>query len=929
MKKNISYYYSMLLLGFAGLVLNPGTTWAQAGGPGGPPNTSSCCDTCYVPGPELILNGTFSAGNTQFSSQYTYQAGAFTAPGDYGVYTNPQTASPLYAPCTDHTTGTGNMLVADGDTSLPTRSFWRSLPILVQPNTWYCFSYYATSVTPFAPAIISVRFNGVPIDTFNIAPNPCTWNGRFISWYSGPNVAVNIAMFDLNRGLGGNEFAIDDISMRTCTPRVIANAGRDTTICKGSSYVLPIPNNWNWRYQLLNGQPIPGNIVSPAQTTTYVLVVSDSIGCSATDTVTVNVISVAVNAGPDTTICYGSSYTLPVPPGNNWTYSLLGGGNLGSNVVSPAQTTSYVLTVTDTASGCSATDTVTVSVPRANAGSDVSRCPGSSYTLPIPNNYTWSYSILNGSAISGNVVSPAQTTTYVLTITDPVSGCTDTDTITVTIINNNLNANAGNDVTICQGNSYTLPVPSNLQWSYSILNGSSISGNVVSPSQTTTYVLTVTDPNTGCTDTDTVTVYVVSNNVTANAGNDVSICKGASYSLPTPSNYNWSYRILNGSTISGNVVSPTQTTTYILTVTDPNTGCSASDTVTVTVIIITANAGADATLCLGASYTLSTPSNYSWSYSLLNGTPVSGNVVSPTVTTSYVLTVTDPVSGCTGKDTVTITVINCGQCNCTLRGNELVANGDFSLGNTGFTSQYNYIGNWHTSYWIGPNSSLINPGWNKFGNTGNFLIADGALNTNLYVWSQSIPVVPGKTYRFCFDYINTTINDPNIPIIDARINGVSVAQVNPGSFDPWKTKSVSWTAGPGVNTAVIRFYDLYNSYAGNDFGLDNIRFATCDDPGGFSRPTGTGEADKLPVDKLHIYPNPASQEINILLAPELKDINQVLIYDMNGRVVKSIAVPADKNQKLKISIAELKKGIYTLAVYSHSGAIEKKRFVKE
>src|SRR5581483_2374917 len=97
----------------------------------------------------LITNGDFSAGNTGFTSQYTYITGGFTGPGQYGVITNPGTAfTNGFASFGDHTTGTGKMLFADGTSAAS--AFW-SQTVAVAPNTAYSFSLWATPAYPQNP----------------------------------------------------------------------------------------------------------------------------------------------------------------------------------------------------------------------------------------------------------------------------------------------------------------------------------------------------------------------------------------------------------------------------------------------------------------------------------------------------------------------------------------------------------------------------------------------------------------------------------------------------------------------------------------------------------------------------------------------------------------------------------------------------------
>ncbi|MBC7864441.1 MAG: gliding motility-associated C-terminal domain-containing protein [Bacteroidia bacterium] len=90
-------------------------------------------------------------------------------------------------------------------------------------------------------------------------------------------------------------------------------------------------------------------------------------------------------------------------------------------------------------------------------------------------------------------------------------------------------------------------------------------------------------------------------------------------------------------------------------------GCGSASTVkSITVKPYpTVNAGLDTTICASSSVSLSTPTGTSYGYSWNNGTSVVGTtattVVSPTVNTTYIITVTGP-GGCIKKDTVKVFV---------------------------------------------------------------------------------------------------------------------------------------------------------------------------------------------------------------------------------------------------------------------------------
>ncbi|MBX7140565.1 MAG: SBBP repeat-containing protein [Chitinophagales bacterium] len=82
------------------------------------------------------------------------------------------------------------------------------------------------------------------------------------------------------------------------------------------------------------------------------------------------------------------------------------------------------------------------------------------------------------------------------------------------------------------------------------------------------------------------------------------------------------------------------------------------------------NAGADVTICKGSSVTLnaSGSTSYSWSPAAgLNNTSISNPIANPTATTSYIVT-GDNGLGCTGKDTVKVTVNSVPQATITADG---------------------------------------------------------------------------------------------------------------------------------------------------------------------------------------------------------------------------------------------------------------------
>src|SRR5690554_6855153 len=315
---------------------------------------------------------------------------------------------------------------------------------------------------------------------------------------------------------------------------------------------------------------------------------------------------------------------------------------------------------------CLATSSIDITVlplPSVSLGSDLVICYGESTTLTATGNgvgtidYLWS----TGDTTSEITVSPLVTTTYEVLVTDS-NGCEATDAVTITVNPLPL-ADAGSDVAICIGESITLTASGGIDYLWD--TGETTSVITVSPLVTTTYEVLVTNTN-GCENIATVTV-TVNPLPLADAGEDVVICVGESTTLSasggvdylwaigeTPSNITALPTIITTSEIT---VSPLVTTTYEVLVTNAN-GCESTATVTVTVNPLpTVDAGLDVAICIGESATFTAVGSgvgaidYLWS----TGEMTSVITVSPTVTTTYEVLVTD-ANGCENSATVTVTV---------------------------------------------------------------------------------------------------------------------------------------------------------------------------------------------------------------------------------------------------------------------------------
>ncbi len=354
--------------------------------------------------------------------------------------------------------------------------------------------------------------------------------------------------------------------------------------------------------------------------------------------------SVTANAGQDTAICQGENVTLTATGGTTYLWST--GATTASITVNPTTTTTYTVTAYSASGNNSDTDDVTVTVnelPVANAGSDVSTCQGTAVTLTAGGgtSYLWN----TGATTQSITVNPNTTTTYSVQVTQ--NGCSSSDEVTVTV-NALPNVNAGNDVSIFEGASVTLTATGADSYVWS--TGATTQSITVNPSATTTY--TVTGTTNGCEQTDSITVFVEPETVTANAGPDETICQG--YSATLTASGGTSYLWNTGATTQSITVSPYATSTYTVTVFSGN----AQDTDSVTVFVnpnpnVVILNGDEVTILEGEFVTLSAAgaNTYLWS----NGASQPNIAVSPNSDTTY--SVTGYINDCSDEKEIQVIVL--------------------------------------------------------------------------------------------------------------------------------------------------------------------------------------------------------------------------------------------------------------------------------
>jgi gliding motility-associated-like protein len=537
--------------------------------------------------------------------------------------------------------------------------------------------------------------------------------------YQLSNVYSNLNAGDYNikikRGTNGciSNALVAHVNAQPPTPSafsIVVNGA--TTFCDGGYVDLegPVaPSGDTYSYQWFNSlgaiSSATTRIFRATLTETYTLVVTNTSSCSRTASAG---IQVQVNNNPIATINNGVSLeflnctntlTLTASQGSSYQWVLD-----GVSIAAPQGTTrtftattpgSYKVTVTDN-SGCIATSEPTLLVPPPTIQpTSLETCEGNpvvlnsnvtSFTDPV---YQWKRNgvVINTGGNDANYTA-TQDGDYTVQVTERNNSSRTATSCGVSVMIHPLPiVNAGADFTItCLTNPGGLVIGETPEtgfdyvWSspngVSGLSNSTIANPRANPTVTTTYTIRKTNQTTLCWKEDSITITVDTTLPVANAGADftktcVANTSGKEIGVAAISGvtYSWSPTTnLSDPTSSNPIANPTSSTTYTLMATNPNNGCTASNTVVVTVDKSTpvANAGTDFTKTCATNPTgkligsnAITGVTYSWLPIIgLSDATIANPLANPSATTTYTLIATKTATGCTASASVNAIVNN-------------------------------------------------------------------------------------------------------------------------------------------------------------------------------------------------------------------------------------------------------------------------------
>ncbi|GAB5426307.1 MAG: hypothetical protein Crog4KO_34540 [Crocinitomicaceae bacterium] len=219
---------------------------------------------------------------------------------------------------------------------------------------------------------IDVTVNALPMVNAGPDQEVCvgeqvTLNGTGASMYVWDNGITDGVAFTPNlgtttytvTGTDANGCINDDQVDVTVNPLPVVNAGPDQSGCENASITLNAVGSQNiaWNNGVFNGVPF----MQPVGVMNYVVYDTLSTGCSASDTVQVEIFQNPVVSANDAEVCPNEGVVLNGSGAVSYTWN---NGIQDGETFYPTVTNEYIVTGTD-ANGCTGRDTVTVNVHEA------------------------------------------------------------------------------------------------------------------------------------------------------------------------------------------------------------------------------------------------------------------------------------------------------------------------------------------------------------------------------------------------------------------------------------------------------------------------------------------------------------------------------------------------------------------------------------
>lgn len=178
-----------------------------------------------------------------------------------------------------------------------------------------------------------------------------------------------------------------------------------------------------------------------------------------------------------------------------------------------------------------------------------------------------------------------------------------------------------------------------------------------------------------------------------------------------------------------------------------------------------------------------------------------------------------------------------GQCGSCQYLAQLITNGDFESGNSGFTTDYTPGTGFFCplcdegTYAVGPAAVLFHFDFQGSDHTdppfGNFMVVNGIGQSGTLAWCQQVTVQPFTDYTFSYWAQDVTNNNDPHPLaqlmvsFDGVLTGDTLIAQN-----GWQENVITWNSG-SLSSVEVCIVNLQDQTGGNDFGIDDISMTAC------------------------------------------------------------------------------------------------------
>jgi hypothetical protein len=679
----------------------------------------------------------------------------------------------------------------------------------------------------------------------------------------------------------------------------------------------------------LNATNISNPVATPAVTTTYTLIVTGD-SCTAMDQITITVLdSSSVSAGMDTSICPGGSTILQATGGGSYFWSPSAGlsaTNIANPSASPANTTNYVVTVSNGI--CTFTDSVLVTVnPLLSAPVFISGaneiCSGGSGLYEInplagATSYTWSLPIgWTGTSTNTSISTIANSTDGIISVfANNICGAGASSSLNVNILPVPVQPTLiYGSATVCQGsvNIYSATVNGATSYTWTLPNGWTGSSNTDSIPVTAGIsggnisVIASNFCGSSAMQILPVSVNTVPQSPVAIDGNTVlcstttdvysitPVVDATSYSWTLPADWTGSSNtdmiIVTAGTISGNIQ---VTANNICGASSPQTLAIAINTVPATPTAINGNTGL--CLVLTSVYSVdSIPGATSYTWIIPNGWTGSSFVDSIQITS-------DGTSG-------TISVAANNSCGSSLTQSLLVTI-DSPVGSIGLISgNISVCENSQNTYSVSSVSNASSYTW---------ILPNGWSGNST---TENISAIAGTTGGTISVTANNACGSTSPQLLTIAVNALPVVALDLAPIDTQcvTVSSVLISGGSPSGGTYSGAFVTGNDFSPSSAGLGTypISYSYTDGSGCSNSATSnilvdicsgvnTGELSNC---NLNIYPNPFTSGITIVA--EGNEVQDIEIMNVLGEIVYASHL---HNKIANIDLSHLKNAVYFVVI---------------